>query len=346
MRAAQRAHTAVCRAVPPLGLALLALWVTLGVAGALGGTHLAAQPSHASAYLSSGAQQRWLALARPTPPPEHTPLVYPSGLPVALEVVAGVTLLSDAAQCRGLLDADWAARRGEGVIAMSSWPAALTEVEQTTDCAALGRRAVGDDALQAFLLRHQQFGRDVASPMGGGRLDASRWRLTLALPATLAEQRASLGALQRTLDGYRTQVRTCISHVMDGACTWYAFALYTRGVLGCCNACAVHLQSVWQWMCYVCSAYAVRAQCMCSAYAADYRAQVSLTLVGAAVEAVEVTVDAPGSAIGWAAWAVAAAVAASFLLFDPAAVLLLLLGIAHAAALLLGATSLMPAPQP
>jgi hypothetical protein len=195
---------------------------------------------------------------------------------VALEVVAGVTLLSDAAQCRGLLDADGAARRGEGVIAMSSWPAALTEVEQTTDCAALGRRAVGDDALQAFLLRHQQFGRDVASPMGGGRLDASRWRLTLALPPTLAEQRASLGALQRTLDGYRTQV--------------------------------------------------------------------PLTLVGATVEAVEVTVDAPGSAIGWAAWAVAAAVAASFMLFDPAAVLLLLLGIAHAAALLLGAMSLMPAP--
>ena len=37
-------------------------------------------------------------------------------------------LRSDAAQCRGLLDADGAARRGEGVIAMSSWPAALMEV--------------------------------------------------------------------------------------------------------------------------------------------------------------------------------------------------------------------------
>ena len=337
----QRTHTALRRA-PPLGLALLALWVTLGVwVGALVGAHLAAQPSHASAYLSGGAQQRWLALARPTPPPEHTPLVFPPGLPVALEVVAGVTLLSDAAQCRGLLDADGAARRGEGVIAMSSWPAALTEVEQTTDCAALGRRAVGDDALQAFLLRHQQFGRDVASPMGGGRLDASRWRLTLALPATLAEQRASLGALQRTLDGYRTQVRTAY-----GACTWSAFALYTRAVLGCCNACALHVQSVGRCMCCACSACAVRAQCTCSAYAADYRAQVPLTLVGATVEAVEVTVDAPGSAIGWAAWAVAAAVAASFVLFDPAAVLVLLLGIAHAAALLLGATSLLPAPAP
>ncbi len=97
-------------------------------------------------------------------------------------------------------------------------------------------------------------------------------------------------------------------------------------------------------MCCACSACAVRAQCTCSA--ADYRAQVPLTLVGATVEAVEVTVDAPGSAIGWAAWAVAAAVAASFMLFDPAAVLLLLLGIAHAAALLLGETSLLPAPQP
>ena len=80
--------------------------------------------------------------------------------------------------------------------------------------------------------------------------------------------------------------------------------------------------------------------------AAGYRAQVPLTLVGAAVEAAEVAVNAPGSTVGWAAWAIAAAVAASFLLFDPAAVLLLLLGIAHAAALLLGATSLMPAPQP
>ena len=160
---------------------------------------------------------------------------------------------------------------------MSSWPAALMEVEQTTDCAALGRRAADDDALQTFLLSHQQFGRDVASPKGGGRLDASRWRLTLALPFTLAEQRASLGALQRTLDGYR--------------------------------------------------------------------AQVPLTLVGTAVAAVEVAVNAPGSAIGWAAWAVAAAVAASFILFDPAALLLLLLGAAHAAALLIGATSLMPAPQ-
>ena len=99
-------------------------------------------------------------------------------------------------------------------------------------------------------------------------------------------------------------------------------------------------------MCCACSACAVRAQCTCSAYAADYRAQVPLTLVGATVEAVEVTVDAPGSAIGWAAWAVAAAVAASFVLFDPAAVLVLLLGIAHAAALLLGATSLLPAPAP
>ena len=282
MRAAQRAHTALRRAVPPLGLALLALWVTLGVAGALVGAHLAAKPSHASAYLSGGAQQRWLALARSTPPPEHTPLVYPPGLPVALEVVAGVTLLSDAAQCRGLLDADGAARRGEGVIAMSSWPAALTEVEQTTDCTALGRRAVDDDALQAFLLRHQQFGRDVASPMGGGRLDASRWRLTLALPATLAEQRALLGALQRTLDGYRTQVRTCIWHVR-GACMARAWRVH-----GACMARAhgmhlvctcidyhmlltitdnVHVQSVGQCMRCACSACAsVRgARCTCSA---------------------------------------------------------------------------------
>ena len=74
-------------------------------------------------------------------------------------------------------------------------------------------------------------------------------------------------------------------------------------------------------------------------------AQVPLTLVGTAVAAVEVTVNAPGSAIGWAAWAVAAAVAASGILFDPAALLLLLLGAAHAAALLIGATSLMPARQ-
>ena len=51
--------------------------------------------------------------------------------------------------------------------------------------------------------------------MGGGRLDASRWRLTLALPAGLEEQRASLGALQRTLDGYSAQVHCtvhCIVH--------------------------------------------------------------------------------------------------------------------------------------
>jgi hypothetical protein len=103
--------------------------------------------------------------------------------------------------------------------------------------------------------------------------------------------------------------------------------------------------------------HALRMQCMCKRarcavhvqclYAADYCAQVPLTLVGATVEAVEVAVDAPGSAIGWAAWAVAAAVAASFILFDPAAVLLLLLGTAHAAALLLGATGpMLPAPQP
>ena len=89
----------------------------------------------------------------------------------------------------------------------------------------------------------------------------------------------------------------------------------------------------------------VRVSVRRSAYAAHHRAQVPLTLVGTAVAAVEVTVNAPGSAIGWAAWAVAAAVAASFILFDPAALLLLLLGAAHAAALLIGATSLMPARQ-
>ncbi len=276
MRAAQRTHTALRRAVPPLGLALLALWVTLGVVGALFGAHLAGQPSHASAYLSGGAQQRWLALARPTPPPEHTPLVFPPGLPVALEVVAGVTLLSDAAQCRGLLDADGAARRGEGVIAMSSWPAALTEVEQTTDCAALGRRAVGDDALQAFLLRHQQFGRDVASPMGGGRLDASRWRLTLALPPTLAEQRASLGALQRTLDGYRTQVRTCIWHVhvhvhvhVHGACMCMARAhgLHLHCIHVLYLGAAMHVRCMCSRLGNACAAHAVHAQCVRSARA-------------------------------------------------------------------------------
>jgi len=89
----------------------------------------------------------------------------------------------------------------------------------------------------------------------------------------------------------------------------------------------------------------VRVSVRRSAYAAHHRAQVPLTLVGTAVAAVEVTVSAPGSAIGWSAWAVAAAVAASVILFDPAALLLLLLGAAHAAALLIGATSLMPARQ-
>ena len=92
VKAVQRLHTALRRALP-LGLALIALWVMLGVAGALAGAQLAASPSHASAYLSGGAQQRWLKLSRPPPPPEHTPLVYPPGLAVPLEVVAGVTLL-------------------------------------------------------------------------------------------------------------------------------------------------------------------------------------------------------------------------------------------------------------
>jgi hypothetical protein len=52
------------------------------------------------------------------------------------------------------------------------------------------------------LLRHQQFGRDIASPSSGGHMDASRWRLTVAEPATLEEQLHTFGALQATLDAF------------------------------------------------------------------------------------------------------------------------------------------------
>ena len=198
----------------------------------------------------------------------------PGGTPTDLTITAPDIAFADGRQCRALLAADTAARGHDGAVALSSWLAGFAEAEQSRECAHLQARCLEQNALQRFVLRHQQFARDAIAPSGGGRLDASRWRLTFVLPGKLRDQRRVLGDLQQALDESGGGVEP-------------------------------------------------------------------LTLSGDAVVAAEVAAAAPATTVAWACWGVVCACLATYLYFDPTALLLLLLAAVHTAGCLLGAASLV-----